>query len=1100
MLEKARIKILNKLIHKQNAYSIKKHFRNMNLKFFLFLTSVFLMFTSGINAQEFTKAYGNTNSNIINSGRYSASHNAYFVLGTENDKTITITKIDLNGNVIWSKKYSGNYNSFELAEIKVPNRSTTDIILTLSDYGTYYDLYVMRVNGDNGSVVWNKKVKYPTENRFSNFVITNDNNIVAATTIRGGGLFLTKLNLLGEVLWAKTIDRSGDFQKTSNFVPDNKNGFLFGFLDGINGIIGISFDGIINFAYKNNNNSHFRIITKHPTNGYIISSYLDWNNRATNNELIYINNDYNIIWKKLINPTVNQSGYCVGCTSPYTAVNKQGEIISITESAISGAIKFNFSKFNQNGEHIYSVSGNNNDLQFLSSGYGANNTIFSLGNTTRENLCLPTNKNGLFSTYKDNLEICDTKSFTPKVSNSTTTLTELLASSFNLQNTNYTLSSINTIVTDNILKARNLCSGQEEKVNLGPDISTCTSGNITLNAGTGYKSYQWSNGAATPTIQVNTSGNYWVKATDDCDRISRDTIKITISSPSTKNQSIAICSGKTYIVGQNTYRVAGNYKDTLISKNGCDSIINTTLTIKPNSTKVQSFAICQGDSLKVGNSIYKTAGTYTNTLTSSNSCDSIITTTITIKPISTKTQTFAICQGDSVKVGNSIYKTAGTFKDILTAKNGCDSTITTTITIKPISTKTQTFAICQGDSIKVGNSIYKTAGTFRDILTARNGCDSIITTILTINSKITQSISFSICLGDSIKVGNSIYKTAGTYKDTLTTPRGCDSIITTSLTIKPITTKSLNYSICQGDSVKVGNSIYKTAGTFKDILTAKNGCDSIITSVITIKPISTKTQTFTICQGDSVNVGNSIYKTAGTFIDILTAQNACDSIITSVIIITPTESQTVNYSLCKGDSIKLFGKSYSQEGIFNDTLTNIKGCDSIYLIIEITFSPTLKLDLGKDTILCDGEFLALGSNIQAEKYNWSNGSTQPTIEAEAPGTYSLTISNDCGSISDTIVLNAIDCDCSVFIPNAFSPNGDGKNDVLIIKEENIISSNFMIYNKWGMEVFTSKNNDQNWNGVNKDKQLPPDVYGYYYEGTCIKGNKMEYKGNITIVR
>lgn len=105
--------------------------------------------------------------------------------------------------------------------------------------------------------------------------------------------------------------------------------------------------------------------------------------------------------------------------------------------------------------------------------------------------------------------------------------------------------------------------------------------------------------------------------------------------------------------------------------------------------------------MKVGNSIYKTAENLCNTLTSSNICDSIITTTITIKPISTKTQTFAICQGDSVKVGNSIYKTAGTFKDILTAKNGCDSIINTTITVKPISTKTQTFAICQGDSIKV---------------------------------------------------------------------------------------------------------------------------------------------------------------------------------------------------------------------------------------------------------------------------------------------------------------------------------------------------------------------------------------------------------------
>ena len=89
---------------------------------------------------------------------------------------------------------------------------------------------------------------------------------------------------------------------------------------------------------------------------------------------------------------------------------------------------------------------------------------------------------------------------------------------------------------------------------------------------------------------------------------------------------------------------------------------------------------------------------------------------------------------------------------------------------------------------------------------------------------------------------------------------------------------------------------------------------------------------------------------------------------------------------------------------------------------------------------------------------------------------------------------------TVYIPNTFSPNGDGKNDEFIIKEENIIQSNFIIYNKWGKEVFSSNNNDRSWNGINKDKQLPPDVYGYYYEGKCITGNKIEYKGNITIVR
>jgi gliding motility-associated-like protein len=257
-----------------------------------------------------------------------------------------------------------------------------------------------------------------------------------------------------------------------------------------------------------------------------------------------------------------------------------------------------------------------------------------------------------------------------------------------------------------------------------------------------------------------------------------------------------------------------------------------------------------------------------------------------------------------------------------------------------------------------------------------------------------------------------------------------------------------NYNICQGESVKVGNSTYNTAGTYKDTLTTQNGCDSIITSIITLKPNSTKSLNYTICQGGSVKVGNSIYKTAGTFKDILTAKNGCDSIITTTI--------------------------------------NVDN--------------QLEINLGNDTIICSGIELLLNINTESENILWSNGSTENFIKVSSPGIYSVSISNECGLFADSIKIETTDCDCNVFIPNAFSPNGDGKNDVFIVKEENIINSRLIIYNKWGKEVFSSNNNEQNWNGINKDKQLPPDVYGYYYEGTCVTGNKIEYKGNITIVR
>lgn len=351
----------------------------MKRKLFTLFIALFSLLVFETKAQEFTKAYGNDQENMTHSGKLSQTHNAYFILGTENEKTITLTKIDLNGNIIWAKKYSGEYYTFEFHEVSVPDKTTTDLIISASDYGTYNDLYIIRVDGNNGNVVWNKKIKYTSANRFINFVITSDNHIVAATTVRfNGGLFMTKMDINGKVLWARIINRSDGFQKSSNFVPDNNDGFLFGFLNGRTGLINISFDGKINFAYTTNTNTHIRSISKHPDNGYIISSYLDWNNRGTKNELIYINNDYNIVWKKLLNPATAHNGACDDCSAPYSIVNNQGEIIHVRESAISGQVKFNFSKFDRDGNHIYSASGNNNDLQFLSSGYGKTTICFHL--------------------------------------------------------------------------------------------------------------------------------------------------------------------------------------------------------------------------------------------------------------------------------------------------------------------------------------------------------------------------------------------------------------------------------------------------------------------------------------------------------------------------------------------------------------------------------------------------------------------------------------------------------------------------------------------------------------------------------------------------
>ncbi|MCB0698899.1 MAG: gliding motility-associated C-terminal domain-containing protein [Chitinophagales bacterium] len=154
-----------------------------------------------------------------------------------------------------------------------------------------------------------------------------------------------------------------------------------------------------------------------------------------------------------------------------------------------------------------------------------------------------------------------------------------------------------------------------------------------------------------------------------------------------------------------------------------------------------------------------------------------------------------------------------------------------------------------------------------------------------------------------------------------------------------------------------------------------------------------------------------------------------------------------------------------------------------------------------------------GGHIAAEvsggttpyKYEWSTQPVQYGQEAGGlkNGQYAVfvTDANDClDTALATVEYN--NC-CKLFIPNAFTPNGDGLNDILrILLKGDFELEVFSIYNRYGEQVFTTTNMEEGWNGVYKGVQQKMDTYNYFVKGLCGKDAKEEvmYKGNITLVR
>ncbi len=119
-------------------------------------------------------------------------------------------------------------------------------------------------------------------------------------------------------------------------------------------------------------------------------------------------------------------------------------------------------------------------------------------------------------------------------------------------------------------------------------------------------------------------------------------------------------------------------------------------------------------------------------------------------------------------------------------------------------------------------------------------------------------------------------------------------------------------------------------------------------------------------------------------------------------------------------------------------------------------------------------------------------------------TYTVTVTEDNGctdTASVTVSVTQPNCDESdIFVPNMFTPNADMINDTWRIESNFIDRFELVVYDRWGEEVFSSNDQDNEWDGTFRNKELEPDVYGYYLTATCTNGFEYTKQGNVTLVK
>jgi gliding motility-associated-like protein len=259
-----------------------------------------------------------------------------------------------------------------------------------------------------------------------------------------------------------------------------------------------------------------------------------------------------------------------------------------------------------------------------------------------------------------------------------------------------------------------------------------------------------------------------------------------------------------------------------------------------------------------------------------------------------------------------------------------------------------------------------------------------------------------------------------------------------------------------------------------------------------------------------------------------TVVDSCNNVYTdtmSIILDVTTVDLSLDTSVCINDSVILAAPagfvSYSWQPdyfISCDTcefttvyppvdttyivlVENSDGCVSTAEYEVAVVEPSVFNLLPPDTVICFGDEVTLVPDHTAG-IEWFDGSTEDTYTTSDSGIYWLKVNTVCGEVTDTIRISNNYCDCRVWVPNAFTPNSDGRNDVFTIQVHCPTEDYLLrIYNRWGEKVFETPNPSEFWDGTWQGKPQDMAVFVWYirYHDPFTDLHHL-LKGNVTLLR
>jgi len=714
------------------------------------------------------------------------------------------------------------------------------------------------------------------------------------------------------------------------------------------------------------------------------------------------------------------------------------------------------------------------------------------------------------------------------------------------------------------------------------------------------------------TLSPGDAQSFTLMAENGCDSI----VNVTVEEVAILTSSVTLraCPGSS-VDYNGTPLAAGETQDfTFLSESGCDSIVTVTVEPFPTYEEDLELTACSNETVTYNGNVLAPGEAQSFTLATANGCDSVVNVTVTELATYEQDLQLEACPGSTVTYGGTVLNPGDSQSFTFLAENGCDSVVNVSVLELPTFESDLTLQTCLGEPITYNGTTLQAGDQQSFTLAAANGCDSVVNVAVEGIEVFETELELQACAGTTVSYNGTTLYPGDQETFAFVSQIGCDSFVNVRVEELETYEQELEIQACEGTTVEYNGVTIAPGEQQAFVLAAENGCDSTVNvSIIGVENLFTN-ESRTICQGDSSIIFGNAEFTSGTYAQTFVSAQGCDSTHTVELTVAPLPQPSAEVqAACPGEpngtaqiSVSSGQPPYSflwqdgaagaermdlPAGSYVLTVTDGRGCQS-ELSLDIQ-ERRLDFEAEAQDISCFGEgdgliqLSAAGSGLaySIDGENFQSSSSFTGLEA---GTYTAVVEDAFGcqfeqsglvvnepgqllvqlppdtsiQLGDSVLVNALvntsdslafnwsptsflsctDCrrpfarplastfvnvevvtedgcraqdrmqlivrkDRNVYIPNVFSPNGDGKNDVFYIYSgpAAVEIRSFQIFNRWGEPVFETfgvQPNDPEggWDGRYRGEPMNAGVFAYFAEIEFIDGDVEVFKGDVLLMR